>query len=155
GNDVVLTRAAAAPPPRVTSVQVNGGAAQRSMVTSLTVTFSTQVALGSGAFVLIPQGGGTPIPLSFTTTSVGGATVTITFPATTGGSLADGRYVLTTVANQVLDSFGVAMTADRQDTFFRLYGDINGDAAVNGLDLTAFRNAFGTVSTDAAYVPFL
>jgi hypothetical protein len=37
----------------------------------------------------------------------------------------------------------------------RLYGDANGDKAVNGLDLTAFRNAFGAVSTDAAYVPFL
>ena len=35
------------------------------------------------------------------------------------------------------------------------FRDVNGDKAVNGLDLTAFRNAFGTVSTDTAYVSFL
>jgi hypothetical protein len=33
---------------------------------------------------------------------------------------------------------------------FRLFGDVNGDGTANGLDLAAFRNAFGTVSTDAA-----
>ena len=37
----------------------------------------------------------------------------------------------------------------------RLFGDVNGDKAVNGLDLTAFRNAFGTVSADAGYVSSL
>jgi hypothetical protein len=36
-----------------------------------------------------------------------------------------------------------------------LFGDVNGDKAVNGLDLTAFRSAFGTVSTDMGYVSFL
>ena len=41
---------------------------------------------------------------------------------------------------------------DSVTAFHRLYGDVNGDKAVNGLDLTAFRNAFGTVSTDANYV---
>jgi hypothetical protein len=38
---------------------------------------------------------------------------------------------------------------------FRLLGDVNGDKAINGLDLTAFRNAFGTHSTDAGYVSAL
>ena len=51
------------------------------MVTSLTVTFSTQVTLGSGAFTLTPQGGGTAVPLSVATAVVGGVTVaTLTFP---------------------------------------------------------------------------
>jgi len=36
---------------------------------------------------------------------------------------------------------------------FRLFGDVNGDNAVNGLDLAAFRKAFGSTSTDAGYVP--
>jgi len=39
------------------------------------------------------------------------------------------------------------------ETHFRLFGDVNGDNAVNGLDLAAFRKAFGTTSTDAGYVP--
>src|SRR5439155_10286769 len=136
--------------------RVNDGSAQRSMVTSLTVTFSTQVTLGSGAFVLTPQGGGTPIGLSFTTMVTGGVTVaTISFPGTTGGSLADGRYIFTTVAAQVHDLGGTAMAADRQDALFRLFGDVNGDATVNGLDLTAFRNAFGATSADANYLWYL
>jgi len=33
----------------------------------------------------------------------------------------------------------------------RLFGDVNGDKAVNGLDLTAFRSAFGTVLGDTNY----
>ena len=41
------------------------------------------------------------------------------------------------------------------DGGFRLFGDVNGDNAVNGLDLAAFRKAFGSTSTDAAYVPDL
>ncbi|HTK75498.1 MAG TPA: dockerin type I domain-containing protein [Gemmataceae bacterium] len=33
----------------------------------------------------------------------------------------------------------------------RLYGDVNGDKAVNGLDLAAFRTAFGAAAPDANY----
>jgi hypothetical protein len=40
--------------PQVSSFVVNDGSAQRSMVTSLTVTFTTQVTLGQGAFTLFP-----------------------------------------------------------------------------------------------------
>jgi autotransporter-associated beta strand protein len=153
GNDVVLTRVN---PPQVASFRVNDGSAQRSMVTSLTVTFSSQVTLGTGASTLVPQGGGTPVALSLTTAVVNGVTVaTITFPGATGGSLADGRYVLTTVAAHVRDLAGTPMAADRQDALFRLFGDVNGDAAVNGLDLTEFRKAFGSTSADAAYVSAL
>jgi hypothetical protein len=38
---------------------------------------------------------------------------------------------------------------------FRLFGDVNGDGAVNGLDLTAFRNTFGTTVGSPAYLAFL
>jgi len=145
-----------AQPPQVASVRVNDGSAQRSMVRSLTVTFGTQVTLGGGAFVVTPQGGGTAVPVGFTTTTTGGVTVaTITFPGATGGSIGDGRWVLTTVAAQVHDAAGTAMAADRQDAFFRLFGDVNGDATVNGFDLGAFRSAFGAVTGDANYLDYL
>src|SRR5205085_4488374 len=69
-----------APPPRVQSVVVNGGAAQRSMVTSLTVTFSGVVTLGSGAFVLTADAGGAAVGLSPSVSTVNGQTVvTLTF----------------------------------------------------------------------------
>jgi hypothetical protein len=90
--------------------------------------------------------------LNFTTAVNNGQTVaTITF----GGSLADGRYILTTVAAQVHDLAGTTMASDRQDALFRLYGDVNGDATVNGLDLALFRTAFGTSSGNPNYVWYL
>jgi photosystem II stability/assembly factor-like uncharacterized protein len=151
GGGVRVGTTAAAPAPQVASFRVNDGSAQRSMVTSLTVTFSSQVTLAPGAFILTPQGG-LPVAPSFTTAVNNGATVaTITF----GGSLADGRYTLTTVASLVRDLTGIAMAADRQDALFRLFGDVNGDAVVNGTDLTAFRNAFGASSADTNYAWYL
>jgi len=139
--------------PQVSAFSVNDGSLQRSMVTSLTVTFSSQVTLDQGAFTLVPQGGGTPVALSFTTAVNNSQTVaTITF----GGSLADGRYVLTTVASQVRDlASSIAMTADRQDSLYRFFGDVNGDSAVNGLDLAEFRTAFGTSSGGPNYRAYL
>jgi hypothetical protein len=40
------------PPAAAQSVVINDGSAQRSMVASVTVTFSTQVDLAAGAFTL-------------------------------------------------------------------------------------------------------
>src|SRR5207247_8849476 len=78
------------------------------------------------------------------------------------GSLIDGNYTLTVFSSQV-SAGGTAFDGNADGTpggdltldLFRLYGDVNGDKAVNGFDLTAFRNAFGSTSTDAAYVSFL
>src|SRR5207249_2885602 len=95
-------------PPRVTNVQSNGGATQRSMVTLLTVTFSTMVTLPTNvasAFTLTRIGGGA---VNFTATpqTVGGLTLVILggfsgAEASQGGSLNDGRYTLTALASQI------------------------------------------------------
>src|SRR5262249_13933764 len=80
-------------PPVVRGVVVNDGSAQRSKVTSLTVTFSTVVHLDPGAFELVRQGGGV-IDLSIAEAVVDGHTVdTLTFVGAgiIGGSLADGH----------------------------------------------------------------
>jgi Dockerin type I domain len=74
----------------------------------------------------------------------------------------DGRYRLTVLANQVSGS-GQPLDGDASGTaggdltldLHRMYGDVNGDKAVDGLDLTAFRNAFGSVQGNASYVPLL
>jgi hypothetical protein len=141
----------------VQSVVVNDGSAQRSMVTGLTVTFTAQVVIGPGAFVVTPAAGGTAVPVSFTTVVGGGVTVaTITFPGAIGGSIADGNWVLRTVAAQVQDvATGAVMAADRTDAFYRLYGDATGDRAVNGLDFAAFHTAFGTSAGDPVYLAAL
>jgi autotransporter-associated beta strand protein len=170
GNDVVLTRVN---PPRVASVRVNDGSSQRSKVTDVTVTFSTTMAFAgipSAAFRLTRTGPGTPsgdvavmVDLSGSTASQTVARLIFFGPLTEFGSLIDGNYTLTVIGSQVSASGGVLLDGDADgtpggdnvSTLFRLFGDVNGDRGVDGLDLTAFRNAFGAVSTDANYnAPF-
>ena len=67
-------------------------------------------------------------------------------------SLIDGNYTLTIFSGQTV---GGIQGGDKVTSLFRLFGDVNGDKTVNVLDLAAFRNAFGTASTDANYVSFL
>src|SRR5207249_588615 len=117
----------------------------------------------SSAFQLARTGPGTPTGNVTLAVDLAGSTPTQTIARLTfSGSLAegpllapsliDGNYTLTVISSQIV---GGLQVGDAVSSHFRLYGDVNGDKAVNGLDLTAFRNAFGTVSTDAAYVPFL
>lgn len=134
--------------PLVTSVTVNDGARQRSTVRKLTVTFNSAVAVAVGAFV-VRSNAGFVYPTSFTTTLVNGNTVaTIVFTGRAG--LADGRYALTTLATKVtsladgqqLDGNhdGVA-GGNRTDSFFRLYGDLDGNLIVDKRDEALF-NAY-------------
>lgn len=135
--------------------QVNDGSAQRSRVTSLTITFSSQVAFAgavSAAFTLTRIGGGA---VSFTATAnlIGGHTV-VTLNGFTGaetnfGSLADGRYTLIALASQISadsqpldgDANGVAggdFTFGDPQGLFRFFGDINGDRRVDIADFGLF-----------------
>jgi autotransporter-associated beta strand protein len=128
GHDIVLTATAPPVPPTVLSVQVNDGSAQRSEVTSITVTFSGTVAFAGGntnaaaAFQLQHVQDTTDINNLNAALSVNGAgqeSVTLSF--TTNGnqpteidpisalnngvpSLADGRYQLTILAANVTDA---------------------------------------------------
>ena len=163
GNDVVLSAVAS---PTVTAVGVNAGAIQRSMVTSIQVTFSAVVAVAPGAFRLTylgaPAGttGGVPGStvggFQVTMATVGGVTVA-TLSAFTGtdtgaGSLIDGRYALT-IKGGAVTANGVPMTSDFSfadsgtttgNQLYRLYGDASGDRLVSAADLTLFRAAFGS-----------
>jgi len=141
---------------------VNDGSAQRSMVTSLTVTFSTVVHLDPGAFELDRQGGGV-IDLSIAEAVVGGHTVdTITFVGAgiIGGSLADGHYTLTIHGDHIHDDFGQALDgagtgvegSDRTYTFLRLFGDSNGNGHVDLGDLLRLVSSLGTHAGDPGYL---
>src|SRR5262249_27815594 len=92
-----ISDALAGAPQKVDSVVLNDGSAQRSMVTSLTVTFSTVVHLDPSAFELVRQEGGV-IQFNVSQAIVDGHSVdTLTFSGAgiVGGSLADGHYTLT------------------------------------------------------------
>jgi hypothetical protein len=163
GNDVVLTRVASAP--TVVSTIVNDGSAQRSRVTTLTVTFDQQVSFATtvvDAFNLTRSGGGF-VTFQASASVIGGVTVVtlnnFTLSETDGyGSLNDGRYTLTALAlyisaggHQMASNY----TFNDAQGLFRLFGDVNGDQTVNGLDLGFFRNAFGTQNGDPNYLRYL
>lgn len=150
--------------PRVTGVAVNGGSAQRSKVTRVRVTFDRHLTLPANpadAFRLVRQSDAAAVLLGAVVDDTGaGTTVALTFTggAVNGASLADGRYTLTVLAARVGDPSGaldgngdgtggddfVLVGDPAANKLFRLFGDVNGDGAVNGLDLAAFRAAFGT-----------
>ncbi len=179
GNDVTLAvLSTGAGAPRVSGLQVNAGQTnltQRSRVTSLTVTFSTQVTFAGAveaAFGLSRIGGGAVGGFTATANVVSGMTV-VTLTGFTGaetnfGSLADGRYALVVRANQVtaggqqLDGDGngtggddYALNGSVANGLFRLFGDVNADGVVNAFDFSQFRPTFGSSTGDAAYLDYL
>lgn len=148
-------------PKTVQSIVVNAGDPQRSMVTSVTVPFSGLVSFAgpvANAFRLTGSGGDVALAVDLSGSTALQTVVRLTFsgPLTEGPggprSLRDGNYTLTVLSSQIN---GGLPGGDYNFTLSRLFGDVNGDKAVNGLDLVAFRNAFGTVIDTQNYVPYL
>jgi hypothetical protein len=156
-------------PPRVVSTTVNDGSAQRSMVTSLTVRFNTNVQFSgnpTSAFSLTRNGGGA-VNFSLTLTTSAGATV-----ATLGnfsgvesqlGSLRDGRFTLT-IHDTLVSAFGGALDGDGNGVpgnpyvfgdaqgLFRMFGDFNADRQVDGPDFSAFSSTFNLVRAQPGFL---
>jgi hypothetical protein len=120
----------AAVPPKVASIQVNDGTAQRSEVRSISVTFDGAVAFAGGnanaaaAFSLqhVQTGNNVALSAAVSLNGAGQTIVTLTFSgsetdpvsALNGGapSLADGRYTLTIFGSSVTGSNGVALAGN-------------------------------------------
>jgi len=160
----IITIPTAEPPVRIESVVVNDGAAQRSMVNSLTISFDRVVTFDPGAFGLQRENG-SEVSLQVAASVVGGRSVAVlTFSGTDiiGGSLADGTYALAIRADRVRDASGRELDGDgdgiaggdRVDAFFRLFGDSDGDRDVDWLDRDLFGSAFEKNAGDAGYLWF-
>jgi len=154
--------------PRVTGTVVNSGDTQRSRVTDIALSFNTQVTFPNGianAFTLTRTGGGA-VAFTPTATVVNGVTVvTLTNfngVETESGSLRDGRYTLTGIANQIVnviltldgngDGVGTAgdnFTFGEAQGLFRFFGDANGDRHVDIADFGLFSNS---IFTPANYI---
>ncbi|CAN5392064.1 hypothetical protein BH11PLA2_BH11PLA2_23420 [soil metagenome] len=147
------------------SFVVNGGATQRSRVTTITVTFVTAVnvstltglgaitftrtlATPSGTVGTVVQTGATGANGRILVSPASGLvqSVTLTFdnangtavtPGVESGSLSDGRWQL------AIPSQGFTSTLN-DPTLRRLYGDFDANGTVNGADLVQFGNAFGS-----------
>lgn len=151
----------------VGSPVINGGDAQRSRVTEMTLVFNGEVDKTSelSKFEVINRGTLAAIDLSTSTfmynAMTGQTTVTLLFSGagTESGSLADGNYELN-IAGAVEDNHGNVFDGDGNGTtgdgytfgdsaadgLYRLYGDINGDRTVNVTDYLAFLAVFGSTS---------
>lgn len=146
---------------KVTSVVINNGDAQRSRVTTITVTFDQIVTMpvpAESAFQLRRQSDGLVIGLSANVVNGATTTVTLTFtgPKTEAGSLPDGRYTLNVLAGQTnggnFDGNGDGTAGDdyallgdtTTNKLFRLFGDADGNGVVTASDFNAFRLVYGT-----------
>jgi uncharacterized membrane protein len=156
--------ATAEPPARVESLVVNDGSDQRSMVSSLTVTFDHLVTMDSGAFELRSQDGSL-VGLNVASSVNGSQTVVVlTFTGSDiiGGSLADGGYTLTIRSTLVHDGIGRELDGDSDgsaggdhvDAFFRLFGDSDGDRDVDQADLDMMLSSLPTSRGDGGYLWF-
>jgi hypothetical protein len=167
-------------PPLILGVVVNDGAAQRSEVTSITVTFSTIVTLPANpadAFQLVVTGTTTTVGLT-ADTSLSRPTQTVVRLTFSGSqteftSLKDGMYTLTVFAGSVTNSAGVNLDGDHDGVaggnyisptdhylvpgldLYRIFGDANGDGVVDQQDLGIFRGAFNTSAGNPNYLWYL
>lgn len=142
----------------VVSVTINNDAATRSEVTAVEVAFDSVVEVDASNFQLIHiaddqtetivtgiqvsldhSDGQTKATLNFDATNFSISGVDSPFPAT----LADGRYELR------YRDLGFSASETRLDSFFRKYGDTDGDDEVGLRDFADFRSAFG-IDYDAA-----
>jgi hypothetical protein len=153
----------------VQTTQVNGGSAQRSRVTSVTVTFSAAVTLPANAaqaFRLTRTGLGTPtgdvtlaVDLTGSTATQTVARLTFSGALTESGSLADGNYTLTVLGSQVsaggqlLDGNGDGQPGgDFSLALHRLFGDNDGDRDVDSLDFFQLRSTYGLAASAPGYL---
>jgi len=152
--------------PRVESVAINDGHAQRSKINSLTVTFDGLVTIDPGAFELRRMGMNRPIDLTVALSEMDGRTVALlTFhgAGVQHGSLKDGNYTLTIRATKIRDAAGrlldgdgdAAAGGDYVDEFFRRFGDTDGDNDVDLVDAEMFGTTFGKRSHQSGYLWYL
>jgi ELWxxDGT repeat protein len=143
-------------PPVVDTVVINDGSAQRSMVTQVTVTFSDVLTLDTSGIELVSQDG-QDVPFDVATSVVDGrlvAVLTFSGPDVIGGSLPDGTYTLIVHAGAAVDRIGQQLDGDQVTTFFRLFGDADGDGHVDFADLYRFRSAYGTSAGNPGYLSY-
>ncbi len=136
----------------VTNVQIDDGTKQRSMVRSITLTFSSNIASTLSSVMaglsLTRASDGLAVALKGTLDS-SGTVLTLTFTGSSiiGGSLADGRYTLVFGSTTLLSS----------SQLWRLFGDLNGTASVTAADETAFNAAMNSrkgMSNYSAYLDY-
>jgi hypothetical protein len=128
---------------------------QRSMVEDVVYTFNEPVTIpdGNAAFAVVGTGphAGT-VPSTLLAAAVAGTNGTQWAVSLTGkavgtlASIANGEYTITINPTAVFAAADgtTAMATGRMDSFYRLFGDVNGDRVVNVSDEFQFSKALNT-----------
>ncbi len=80
--------------------------------------------------------------------------VTFSGAGVSHGSIADGVYDITLDGTRAVNSSGQTIVTTRTDTFYRLFGDSNGDAKVDSTDSTAYSGSSGVSNGSAGYLAY-
>ncbi|GEM_PF-969887 len=142
--------------PALPTASINDGAAQRSMVKKLALSFGEKVVLGTGA-VTVKKSDGSDVPdttLLVTNPSGDQRNYVLSFSGigVVGGSLADGIYDLSVAAAGVHDLAGNALGGNFSQRFHRLYGDYDGNKTVNNGDYFWFKQTFNKNTGDTGFL---
>lgn len=144
--------------PTIEKIVLANGNVQRSKFYYVQVYFNILVTIDKSAFELYINGKRFTVA-SITTNIADSKTVaTLQFQTSqlSNLSLPEGQYRLVTRAKNVkAKTGGLAMESDRTDTFFRLFGDVNGDGKVDATDLAVFNTAYNKKSGQAGYLAYL
>ncbi len=155
--------------PEVESTVISNGAAQRSSLEQVTLTFNSVVTITGNPFSLVNTDTTDVVAVTpLVTTENEKTVVNFTFlpgpSVNANGLLLDGNYQLTVDASLIssfgflLDGDGDGTTGDNYvfgnqavDKFFRKFGDGDGSNLVNLFDFAGFRNAFGSSDGQPAW----
>jgi hypothetical protein len=146
-------------PQALQGIAINDGAAQRSKVTKVTLSFNQPINAVGGA-ISLSRRDGTSVEV-VATPSADKKTYTLTFSGAgiSAGSLADGVYDFLADVSEFKDAFdmmpvGTLVDQDQTRTFHRLFGDFDGNRTVNNFDYSRFNSSFGKTSSDPGYLWF-
>ncbi|MHB9049161.1 MAG: Ig-like domain-containing protein [Pirellulales bacterium] len=134
--------------PTVAASVVNGGAAQRSQISSLAVQFSEDVSASLGAtdLTLVNRDSGAAVNVTGVTPTYDPATQTATWNLS-GIALEDGYYRATLNAGGIFDVAGNFLAGGNYPIeFFRLLGDTDGNAAIDIFDVAKVQVNYGQTS---------
>ncbi len=150
-------------PPTVAAAAVNGGAIDRSMVRELSLQFSEPLAAPPTPADLrvVSLDAQQEIASAAMAVSYDPQTglARLTFPGLPGGSLPDGNWRCTVIDGALRDAAGNALDGDGDGeaggeyglTFFRFFGDSDGNRTVDALDMLRFRSSYLRAAPDPAY----
>jgi hypothetical protein len=139
--------------PAVSSFQIDDGSKQRSMLRSFSAIFNQPVDLQPASIVLHREGGA-DYAVTATNLSHNGRTWNLGFfgPGTIGSSLPDGRYTLLIPAAAAPNGLGQPMVRNYTVSFHRLFGDADGDGAVDASDRAHFKKSLESSEFSSRYV---